>query len=280
MAVQAPRHARTPVVVDPRMRSRRIGVRREAGRRRLQRLTLVLAAVALVVLGLAALRSPLLDVDRVTVAGTRETAPAEVRRVAGVERGDPLVGVDTGAIARRVEALPWVARARVSRSWPSTLTVRVTERTPVAQVRINAQRVAMVDAGGRVLVFRAVTPAPRATGPAAAPGATPRPSAPVVLTGVHGRLAEGGRLPADARAALRVAVAARDRLPGVLASVSSDLDATLAEGGVVRFGSDRRLEEKLTALKTVLDQVDTGCLATLDVRVPGSTALTRHQGCS
>jgi cell division protein FtsQ len=260
------------------MRSRRIGVRREAGRKRLQRVTYLLAAVALVVLGLAALRSPLLDVDRVTVTGTRETTAAEVRVAAGVRIGDPLVGVDPGAVARRIEALPWVARAHVSRSWPSTVTVRVSERTPVAQVRINAGRVAVVDAGGRVLAFEAVAPPPPAGAP---PGAAPpAASSPVVITGFHGRLAEGGRLPADARAALRVAVAARDRLPGVLASVGTDLDATLAEGGMVRFGSAQRLEEKLTALKTVLDQVDTGCLATLDVRVPGSTALTRHQGCS
>ncbi|HKE72283.1 MAG TPA: FtsQ-type POTRA domain-containing protein [Acidimicrobiales bacterium] len=278
MAVKEPPAAPSPVVVDPRMRSRRIGVRREAGRKRLQRLTYVLAGVAVVVLGLAALRSPLLDVDRVTVTGARHTGPGEVRRAAGVERGDPLIGVDAGAAARRIEALPWVARAQVSRAWPSTVTVRVTERTPVAQVRINAGRVAVVDAGGRVLAFRAVAPPPPA---GARPGAgPPAAGSPVILTGVHGRLAEGGRLPADARAALRVAVAARDRLPGVLASVDAGLDATLAEGGVVRFGSAKRLEEKLTALKTVLDQVDTGCLATLDVRVPGSTALTRHQGCS
>lgn len=278
MAVKEPPAAPIPLVVDPRMRSRRIGVRRDAGRKRLQRLTYVLAGVAVVVLGLAALRSPLLDVDRVTVSATRHTTPAEVRRAAGIERGDPLIGVDPGAAARRIEALPWVARAQVSRVWPSTVTVRVTERIPVAQVRINAGRVAVVDAGGRVLAFRAVPPPPPAGAQAGA--APPGTRSPVVLTGVNGRLAEGGRLPADARAALRVAVAARDRLPGVLASVDADLDATLAEGGVVRFGSAKRLEEKLTALKTVLDQVDTGCLATLDVRVPGSTALTRHQGCS
>jgi hypothetical protein len=30
----------------------------------------------------------------------------------------------------------------------------------------------------------------------------------------------------------------------------------------------------------VLDQVVTGCLGTLDVRVPGSPALTRKEGCS
>ena len=34
------------------------------------------------------------------------------------------------------------------------------------------------------------------------------------------------------------------------------------------------------AVETVLTQVDTACLELLDVRVPGSPALTRHQRCS
>lgn len=260
--------ARPPVVVDPRMRSRRIGVLREAGRRRLRNMTFVLVGVAVLVAGLAALRSPLLDVDRVTVTGAENTSMQDALDVAAVERGRPLVSVDTGGIARRLEQLPWVATARVGRSWPGTVTIRITERRPVAQVRITDSRVAVVDAAGRVLAIGPPTPG-------GAPG-----RAPVVLTGVGGRIAEGGRLPAAARDALAVAVATRDRLPGVVASVATDLDARLVEGGTVRFGSPERLEEKITAVKTVVDQVDTGCLGTLDVRVPGSTALTRKEGCS
>ena len=65
-----------------------------------------------------------------------------------------------------------------------------------------------------------------------------------------------------------------------VASVSTDLDAVLVEGGTIRFGSTARLDDKVTAAQTVLDQVDTGCLEVLDVRVPGSPALTRNQRCS
>jgi hypothetical protein len=101
-----------------------------------------------------------------------------------------------------------------------------------------------------------------------------------VLTGVGGRVAEGDRLDADARDALVVAGALAERLPGVVGSVSTDLDAELVDGGTVRFGSIEDLAEKVTAVKTVLSDVDLACLELLDVRVPGSPALTRHQRCS
>jgi hypothetical protein len=65
-----------------------------------------------------------------------------------------------------------------------------------------------------------------------------------------------------------------------VASVSTDLDADLVEGGSLRFGSTEQLEAKVTAAKTVLSDVDLSCLETLDVRVPGSPALTRDQRCS
>ena len=91
---------------------------------------------------------------------------------------------------------------------------------------------------------------------------------------------EGERLPAEARDALTVATALRERMPGVVVSVSTDLDAALAEGGEIRFGSAKELDLKVTAAKTVLADVDLACLETLDVRVPGSPALTRNQTCS
>jgi len=262
--------AEPAVVVDPRMRSRRIEVRRGEGRRRLKRATLVLAVLALGVAAVAATRSPLLDVDRVTVAGTAHTSERAVLRAAGIEHGDAMTGVDPGAAARRVEELAWVDRARVTRDWPSTVHIQVTERSATAVVQVTEARAALIDASGRVL---SIEP----SAPAAEPAAD---DAPLVLTGIGGRVAEGERLSGEARDALEVATALRERLPGVVASVSTDLDAALVEGGSIRFGSTERLEAKVTAAKTVLSDVDMSCLETLDVRVPGSPALTRDQRCS
>ncbi len=261
----------TPAVqVDPRMRSRRIAVRRGEGRRRLQRVTLGLGVLALGVAGVAATQSPLLDVDHVTVAGTGHTSEQAVRRAAGIHSGTALMTVDLGAAAGRVEELPWVDRARVTRDWPSTVRIQVTERSVAAIVQVTEDRAALVDSRGRVLSIEAWSPD-------AEPGGG---DAPLVLTGIEGRVTEGQQLSGDARDALEVATTLRDRLPGAVASVSTDLDAALVEGGTIRFGSTDQLEAKVTAVKTVLSDVDMTCLETLDVRVPGSPALTRDQRCS
>jgi len=257
------------VVVDPRMRSRRIAVRRDAGRRRLRLVTLVLALAAAAVGALVLTQSPVLDIDRVRVSGTGHTAPDEVIRASGVRTGEPMVGVDPGDVRRRVGELPWVDEVTVRRVWPSTVELEVTERSVAAMVQVTDDRAAFVDTGGRVLSIE-----PRA-GDAAAD-----PAGPLVLTGVSGRLEEGELLPADARDALTVAERVAERMPGVVASVSVDLDAALVDGGAIRFGSTEQLDDKVTAAKTVLDAVDTACLETLDVRVPGSPALTRNQRCS
>jgi cell division protein FtsQ len=257
------------VVVDPRMRSRRIAVRRDAGRRRLRLVTLLLALAAAAVGALVLTQSPVLDIDRVRVSGTGHTAPDEVIRASGVRTGEPMVGVDPGDVRRRVGELPWVDEVTVRRVWPSTVELEVTERSVAAMVQVTDDRAAFVDTGGRVLSIE-----PRA-GDAAADLAGP-----LVLTGVSGRLEEGELLPADARDALTVAERVAERMPGVVASVSVDLDAALVGGGAIRFGSTEQLDDKVTAAKTVLDAVDTACLETLDIRVPGSPALTRNQRCS
>ena len=262
----------TPTVpVDPRMRSRRIAVLRGAGRRRLRRVTLVLAVLALGVAAAAATQSPLLDVDLVTVAGITHTPERSVRRAAGIHTGDALVTVDLGAVARRIEELPWVDHARVTRDWPSTVHIQVTERSVAAVVQVTEEQAALIDGRGRVLSIEPGTP------PAEPEGGD---GAPLVLTGIESRMTEGERLSGDARDALTLATTLRDRLPGVVASVSTDLDATLVAGGSIRFGSTDQLEAKVTAVKTVLSDVDMTCLETLDVRVPGSPALTRDQRCS
>jgi cell division protein FtsQ len=256
--------ATSPVVVDPRMRSRRIAVQRDQGRRRLKRFAVALAIIAVLVAALVATQTPLLDVDRVRVDGVTHSDAAEVRRVARIERGDTMVGVDAGRAAARIEGLPWVAQATLARRWPGTIEIHLTEREPLAVVEVVEGRVALVDKDGRVL---AVT-------------RQPPPGLPEV-TGVSSRrIAEGAELGRGARDALTVLRALGERLSGVVTSVSSDLDAALADGGEIRFGSTDDLDHKIVAVETVLADVDMACLGVLDVRVPGSPALTRHQRCS
>ena len=46
--------------------------------------------------------------------------------------GTPLAQVDVDAVRARVAALPPVGQVQVSRRWPSTLLISLTERTPAA----------------------------------------------------------------------------------------------------------------------------------------------------
>lgn len=254
------------LVVHPRMHRRRLAVRRDARRRRVK-WALATAGLAAVLVGAyLATRTALLDVDRIAVAGTDRTSNGEVLATLGVEVGDPMLDVDAGSAARRVEGLPWVDRADVRRDWPGTLRVEITERRPVAVVEEAGRPPALVDRDGRVLAMGDV--AAIADGPL------------VSLEGVTGPVAVGKPIPAGAEDALILAEAVVERVPGVVSAVRVDLDAELTAGGTVRFGSVEDLDEKLVALETVLADVDTACLDVLDLRAPPSAALTRHQGCS
>ena len=74
--------------------------------------------------------------------------------------------------------------------------------------------------------------------------------------------------------------AAEAAFPDGVTEVDTSLDVTLAYGTTVRFGTTGELDAKVAALETVLARVDLGCLAMIDLRAPGSPALTRYGGCS
>ncbi len=108
-------------------------------------------AGVLAFLGWVVFFSSWLAVDDVDVSGTRTLSAADVQAAAGVEAGTPLVRLDLSEIADRVEELPEVADASAHRSWPHTVTISVTERSPVAAVEQDGAWWVM-DADG--VVFR------------------------------------------------------------------------------------------------------------------------------
>lgn len=249
--------------IDPRIRARRIAVQRDAGRRRLARLIDVGIVLAVALGFVAALYTPLLDVDAVEVAGTARLTAAEVVAAAGIDRGTPLVQVDLGAAGARVAALPWVASARLHRGIDGTITVEVVERTPVAVVSRDGEAL-LVDEEGRVL------------GPAA-----PEEAADLVALEVDAVPAPGEHLPVQTADALSVAAALAQRAPGAVVRLDPEsLEAELAVGGRAALGDRTALGEKVRSLVTVLDQVDLTCLDLIDVRVPSTPVLTREEGCS
>jgi cell division protein FtsQ len=245
--------------IDPRLRERRAAVARAAGRRRLR--VLMVVASVLVVAGLAYLgaSSPLLDVDHIEVVGAGPAVAGEVRAHTGVHTHDALAFIDTGAIARRVERLPWVAHASVHRTFPGTLRVTVKPYVPAAFIRVPGHGVVLVARNGHV--FAAAKSAP--------PGA-------VEIRGVR-RAPKIGESLAPAAAA-RV----MSQLPRALAArvhavdVGGDgLALVLRAGGTIRLGDGRALAAKSQAALAVLARIGSSPFAYLDVSAPQTPVLQR-----
>lgn len=110
--------------------------RRSAGRwRRVRSYVLVVLVLGLVAAAAWAVYfSSLVTARDVDVTGTRALGDARVERAAEVPTGTPLARVDLDAIRARVESIASVRAAEVSRSWPHTVHIDVTERTPIAVV--------------------------------------------------------------------------------------------------------------------------------------------------
>jgi cell division protein FtsQ len=135
--------------------------RRAAAARRRPRLLAAVGVGLLLVLGLLAWVgwfSGLLTATRVEVRGVTGAAATDVRRVAAVPLGGPLLRVDTGAAEQRLVAAKAWDDVSVSRSLPHTVVVAVTPRRAVLAVRTPEGSVDLVDATG--FAFRTVDAAP------------------------------------------------------------------------------------------------------------------------
>ncbi len=137
-----------------------------AARRPHRSTVVLLVAVLLLAVGTwVAYFSPLLVVREVAVAGHRAVRTDEVIAAAAVPMGTPLARQDVQGIAERATRIPAVEAASVTREWPGTLLVTVTEREAVLAVRDGSDFL-LVDAAG--FAFDRVPSAPRDAVPAEA----------------------------------------------------------------------------------------------------------------
>jgi cell division protein FtsQ len=251
--------------IDPRIRARRIAVRRAPGRRRLWGLLAAAAIVGTVAVAWVVTRTPLLDVDRIAVVGAERTPADDVVAASGIHAGQPLVDVDSGAAAAAIDDLPWVSSAEVERHWPGTVVVRVEERLPVAIAPAEEGGWAVLAADGRAME---IVPDP-------VPGLVPLVDVPPVVAKAE--------LEPETAAALAVArlvpASLAGRVVGVGPGPGGDVELRLDPVGVVRLGDGGDLDAKLVAADAVLAQAPTNCIAVIDVSVPGSPVLTQRPEC-
>ncbi len=248
-------------MTDPRIHERRVSVARAVGRSRRR---WIIAGLVVVLLGagaVALMHSSLLGARHVEVTGEAHTTYSEVVRVAGLEGAPPLVDLSAQQIAAKVETLPWVDRATVTLSWPSTVRISLSERTPVAVVAAPGHTWALVDSTGRVLEILSSAP----TGFPQIVTADPVPR-------------QGGRFGASARSLAEVAAYTPEKMVGEIAGIrlaAHGIIVDLNSGLVALIGSPTELHDKFVALATVLAHGGLAEIGTIDLRVPSAPVLIR-----
>jgi cell division protein FtsQ len=180
---------------------------------------------------------PLLAVGTVQVDGAGTLSAEEVREVAGIEVGVPLLRVDVEDVEARVARLPQVASVEVTRGWPQTVVVTVVERVPVAVVG-EAGRRSLVDADG--VLFDTITgSAPRGVVPLDVDD--PGPGDPATAAALEALVALPGNV--------------RDDVDAAAATGPEDITLTLTDGTVVLWGGPAESAKKASVLTALLERV-------------------------
>ncbi|HXH78058.1 cell division protein FtsQ/DivIB [Nocardioides sp.] len=239
---------------SPHQRAERITRQRFARRqwaRRWMRWKSAVAVVSLVALVGAALwlvfYSATLSVTQVDVVGNKLLSDDRVTRVAAVPEGEQLATVDLEEAARRVETLSEVVDADVTRAWPDTVLITLTERVAVAVVELGGT-IRGLDAEG--ILFRNY---------AAMPPGLPRVQ-PQTSTGTDALKEAAGvvsALPRDLGA----------RVDHVEVQTIDQITLVLRDGREVRWGSAEESELKARVLVRLLEAQQAPIY---DVSVPGS----------
>jgi cell division protein FtsQ len=254
-------------VIDPRIRQRRADIRRSQSQRRLRVVVGVGGAAVLVVVVIALLHTGWFSAQAITVTGTHpHTSDAAIVDASGLGHHPALIDVNTAATARRVERLPFVATARVTRHWPDGVAIQVTERVPVVQMAGPGSGWSLLDGDGRTLQVQAYRQPGLVVFVVHSAGAG-IPPAPV-----------GGFLPPAVAPGLRVC---RTLPPAFVAQVESvtvaadgSISMDLYSGITVRVGTTTDLVAKYKDIAAILAHGTLHATSIIDVTVPGSPTVS------
>ncbi len=226
-------------------------------------LALLLVGVLVYQGGRAVERSRSLQLDEFQVEGNTE---ARISTDAVVEAtdarvGDHLLGISTEEVSKKVELMPWVAKARVERILPSTLRISVEEREPSFEV-LTGQGPFLVDAGGLVL----------------------QPGSEELVKIVDlplSLLSPGGRISAPefthaSRILRSLPAGIRTTVTSIRAPSIDQIQIETADGPTIYYGAAEQMEEKNFAAEAVIERTMQGSSppTIVDVRVP-SRPVTR-----
>ena len=232
--------------IEPRMRERRLAVKRARGRKRLLWAGIACGVVVLLVAALAVVGSGWFAVeeDQVTVTGNVYTDRAALQAVIDDLVGTPVLRVDTKAAEDELRSIAWVEDARVRVAFPHSATIEIREREALTTFQGPDGRFRVVDRQGRVLDVLDMYPL-----------------AYVLISGADpvdldvGEFAPQGYAAAS-ELAKSLTVSVRGRVDHISVTADgSDLTLFMNSGMQVRFGEARELITKLVRLETVLAEM-------------------------
>jgi cell division septal protein FtsQ len=247
--------------IDPRISDRRTAVIRAQGRRRLLIVLIGLAGTGLLVGAWFLVHTSLFSARSITVVGNVHETAAQVVAQSGLASHPPLLDVNAGAAAARIEQLPWVRTASVQVSWPDGVRIAVTEEMPQFVVAAAADRWVTLSNDGRVLSE-----------------ATTRPPGLLLLTVPQPPGAAGTILPAKDAAGLRVAstlpASFAAQVAGVTVEPTGWVQLSLTTPVLVDIGSATELTEKYEDVSSVLSGATLHNGDVIDVSIPNAVTVT------
>lgn len=233
--------------IEPRMRERRVQVRRAQSRKRLKWVVLGLVLVMAGIGALAVFGSGLFAVqdDQLRVVGAVYTDPDRLAQIEDELVGTPTLRADTQRIERELEAIPWVEDAKVTVRFPHSATIEIREREAIVTYQGPDRRFRVLDREGRVLDVL-----------------DKWPIAYVLVTGPDpadlepGQFAPQGYVGA-AELAKNLTGSVRGQVERIEVTADGQrLTMLLTDGTEVRFGDYRNLFTKLVRLETRLADPD------------------------
>jgi cell division protein FtsQ len=81
--------------------------------------------------------SQMFGLEAVEIVGNSRVGSQELLEKAGIGAGTNILMLDNEEVARRIESIPWVAHVSIIKRFPHELTIRITEREPIAVVALG-----------------------------------------------------------------------------------------------------------------------------------------------
>jgi cell division septal protein FtsQ len=208
--------------------------------------------VAMSILAMIVLASPIVAVRQIDVEGVKYANSALIETVSKTLRGKSVLTVDTAAAQKLLETDPWIESARIKTYLPSRAVIEVNERVPAAWFLGVDNQARVIDQDGRVLAVL-----------------NGRPTDYMLIDGIGPNLVAGAMASNSYTAAAQLAVSLPEEIRPVVKSMGVDgpeqVTMTLLTGAVVRFGEPVDLRNKLVNVVVILRRQDINQIAGIDV---------------